>query len=303
MKEVKEVMSRPLTQMIPLSQIVQKENSRANYDENEMNELMQSIKRVGQLQAATVRPSKGGKFELLAGNRRFIAVRKLGLPELECKVKDHDKEGAYLINAVENMQRVDVPLVQQGRIFTKLLKRGLTSAQIATRIGIKQPKVNQCISLYNGMPKEFRSRVVSGTMGSMKNVSAVGSRKTGRIPAITAFRTLGVATKNRLSMAERKKLLLYASKDGATSEHIRCVGLLMSMGQPLNKAIKMAESVRMIVCTIPMDREKANALELKEKRGIRNIIIDRLAADPEMGVLPLKLPGSGNHGPKRNKKK
>jgi ParB family chromosome partitioning protein len=100
---------------LKISEVVLKDNSRGQIGDD-LSELMSSIKTHGLLQPIGVIKSKRGKkYEVVYGNRRYNAVKKLGIKTIQAvilKVNDADK---LILNLVENIQRKDVPVSEQAR--------------------------------------------------------------------------------------------------------------------------------------------------------------------------------------------
>src|SRR5215471_13695411 len=83
-------------------------NSRRTYDESKLNELAAAMQTHGVLQPILVSPTAGG-YQVIAGNRRLKAAVRAGLERIPAIVKPHlDEDTMYLMNLVENIQRVDL---------------------------------------------------------------------------------------------------------------------------------------------------------------------------------------------------
>jgi ParB/RepB/Spo0J family partition protein len=114
----------------------------------EIDELAQSIKEQGLLHAIIVRP-KDKRFEIVIGERRFLAVKKLGLSVIEAKVRDLDDIVALDIQLVENLQRKDVHPMDEAWGYTMLAARGESTADIALRVGKSETYVLRRMKLNN----------------------------------------------------------------------------------------------------------------------------------------------------------
>lgn len=185
--------TRVTIEKIPLNKIKLNKNSRLNIDPDELDGLMQSIKEEGLLQPIGVVKS-GATFEICYGNRRFMAVSKLGLSSIPAIVHEKKKESDVDIkNLTENIQRRNISLAEVGRYLELLEKQGLSRNEAAVRLGVSRQYVGQALSAFREIPKEFRDdleiRVVkkgnvrgaAGKIGihvAQKILSAV---KTGKI--------------------------------------------------------------------------------------------------------------------------
>jgi len=85
-----------------------------------LDELAHSIKRIGLLQPIIVRVSNEN-FEIIAGNRRFEACRKLGLKKVRCHVVDLDDRAAFEVSLIENVHRHSLNPIEEGKAFKKYI--------------------------------------------------------------------------------------------------------------------------------------------------------------------------------------
>ena len=114
---------------------------RKQFDEEGLEELSRSIKSYGILNPLTVR-CRGGKYELVAGERRLRAARLAGLTEVPCILLDVNMEDASLIALVENLQRRDLDFIEEAVGLNRLIRMfGLSQEEAARRIGKSQSAV------------------------------------------------------------------------------------------------------------------------------------------------------------------
>tara|TARA_A100001011_G_scaffold400597_1_gene516691 strand:- start:4707 stop:5552 length:846 start_codon:yes stop_codon:yes gene_type:complete len=97
---------------------------RSIFDETKLNELSSSIKANGIIQPIAVRPNKyvKGKFEIIAGERRWIAAQRAGLNKVPVIVLDIDDQKSLEIAIVENIQRQDLNIIEQAKGYQRLVK-------------------------------------------------------------------------------------------------------------------------------------------------------------------------------------
>ena len=111
------------------------------FDEEALRELSQSIRSYGVLHPLTVR-LRGGKYELVAGERRLRAAKLAGLREVPCMVVDVNLEDAGLLAMVENLQRRDLDFLEEARGLQQLISMfGISQEEAARRIGRSQSAV------------------------------------------------------------------------------------------------------------------------------------------------------------------
>jgi ParB family transcriptional regulator, chromosome partitioning protein len=105
-------------------------------DPASLAELAASIKAVGVLQPIVVRPTPGGRYQIIAGERRWEATRQAGLATIPALIRHVSNEQAMEMTIIENLLREDLNPVEQARAFERLGRDfGLTQDQMAIRVG------------------------------------------------------------------------------------------------------------------------------------------------------------------------
>jgi ParB family chromosome partitioning protein len=101
-----------------------KHQPRNIFDEEKLNELSLSIKENGIIQPIAVRPNKyePGRYEIVAGERRWLAAQKAGLHEVPVVILDVDDQKSLEIAIVENVQREDLNSIEEAKGYQKLVK-------------------------------------------------------------------------------------------------------------------------------------------------------------------------------------
>lgn len=108
---------------------------RIEIDPVEIETLAKNIQEQGLLQAPILR-KKGERYETVAGDRRILAIKKLGWTEVQCVVSEMTDEEAAEIRACENLQRVDLTVIEEAKIYRNLIdKHGMSVDQVAQKIG------------------------------------------------------------------------------------------------------------------------------------------------------------------------
>ena len=118
--------------IIEVSKIKSGKNIR-NERDTSIQELADSIERNGLINPIMVKPIGSGKYEVIAGHRRFEAVKRLGLPHIECNVTDETSEKDLMLAQIaENVQRKDMSALELVECFDEMKKRyGIKQNQIA----------------------------------------------------------------------------------------------------------------------------------------------------------------------------
>lgn len=137
---------------------------RGGFDEQGLEELAHSLRRVGMLQPVLVRSLPDGRYELVAGERRLRAARMAGLEEIPAIVRTTG-DGELLTEAlVENIHRVDLNPLEEAAALQQLLDDfGLTHEELATRLGKSRPAITNTLRLLSLTPT-LQQRIANGTL-------------------------------------------------------------------------------------------------------------------------------------------
>ena len=120
---------------------------RTHFREEAIAELAQSIQSLGIIQPLVLRPV-GGRFQLLAGERRWRAAQRAGLARVPALIREASDEKALEITLVENIQREDLNPVEQARAFERLMSEfHLTQEEVATRTAKDRATVANAVRL------------------------------------------------------------------------------------------------------------------------------------------------------------
>ena len=138
--------------------------TRTRFDEAALAELAASITATGVVQPILVRPLPNGRFQLIAGERRFLASRKAGKPTIPAILRLVSDEQAIEITIVENLQRTDLNPMEQARAYDRLSREfKLTQEQMAQRTGKDRASVANFLRLLR-LPAEVQAKVESGEL-------------------------------------------------------------------------------------------------------------------------------------------
>jgi ParB family transcriptional regulator, chromosome partitioning protein len=163
---------------IPVDQIDRNPyQTRTQFDEAALEELATSISATGVVQPILVRPIAGGRFQLIAGERRLLASRKAGKATIPAVVRASSDEHALEMTIIENLQRADLNPMEQARAFDRLGREfQMTHEQIARRTGKDRASVSNFLRLLR-LPTEIQGRVESGalTFGHARTLLALES--------------------------------------------------------------------------------------------------------------------------------
>ncbi len=143
--------------------------TRTAFDESALNELAASIKASGVLQPIVVRHIKGadgkdGRYQLIAGERRWLASQRAGRTTVPAMVKQVSNEQAMEMTIIENLQREDLNPVEQALAFERLGREfGLTQEQMAQKTGKDRSSVSNYLRVLK-MPQEIQAGLSNGKL-------------------------------------------------------------------------------------------------------------------------------------------
>jgi ParB family transcriptional regulator, chromosome partitioning protein len=141
---------------------------RERFDEEALDELSRSITEIGVLQPVLVRPAReqDGRYELIAGERRFRAARMAGLDEIPAVVR-HTEDAQLLTEAlVENIHRADLNPIEEASAYQQLLDDfGLTHEELATRLGRSRSAISNALRLL-ALPETLMRMVAEGALSA-----------------------------------------------------------------------------------------------------------------------------------------
>jgi ParB family chromosome partitioning protein len=137
---------------------------RRQFDEEALIALADSLRASGVLQPVLVRPRAGGRFELIAGERRLRAARLAELPSIPAIVRPHDDAASLELALVENMAREDLNPVEEARACAALVEElGLTREEVGLRVGRGRVAVSNLIRLLD-LPDEALELIEQGRL-------------------------------------------------------------------------------------------------------------------------------------------
>ncbi|MEA3274339.1 MAG: ParB/RepB/Spo0J family partition protein [Pseudomonadota bacterium] len=157
---------------------------RREFDPDSLRELADSIAAQGVIQPIVVRPVGEGRYEIIAGERRWRAAQQAGLSEIPVVVRDVNEQTAIAIALIENIQRDDLnPLEEAGALQRLLTEFGLTHQQVAEAVGKSRTTVTNLLRLLElnddvkqhlqeGRLEMGHARALLGLRGPQQSVAA-----------------------------------------------------------------------------------------------------------------------------------
>jgi len=134
---------------------------RKNFNEHQLNELVESIKQYGIIQPLIV-TQKNGRYELIAGERRLRAAKILGLSAVPAIVRQADEQQKLELALVENLQREDLNSIETAIAYRKLIDEfNLSQEELAVRVSRSRPVITNTLRFLN-LPEEIQRALIEG---------------------------------------------------------------------------------------------------------------------------------------------
>jgi ParB family chromosome partitioning protein len=139
---------------------------RTAFDEEAMNELVESIREVGMLQPIVVRPLGGARFELVMGERRWRAAQLADLDTIPAIVRETADHALLRDALLENLHRVQLNPLEEAAAYQQMLEDfGCTQEELANRIKRSRPQISNTIRLLK-LPPTVQRRVAAGVISA-----------------------------------------------------------------------------------------------------------------------------------------
>ncbi|PJJ73709.1 ParB family chromosome partitioning protein [Diaminobutyricimonas aerilata] len=151
---------------------------RKEFRQEELEELMVSIREFGVLQPIVVRPLAGdeGRYELIMGERRLRASKAVGLESIPAVIRDTADEDMLRDALLENLHRAELNPLEEASAYQQLLADfGITQEQLGERIGRSRPQITNTLRLLK-LPATVQRRVAAGVLsaGHARAILSVG---------------------------------------------------------------------------------------------------------------------------------
>ncbi|NCG23364.1 MAG: ParB/RepB/Spo0J family partition protein [Actinobacteria bacterium] len=139
---------------------------RSHFDEETLASLSASIAEVGVIQPIVVREVDEGGYELIAGERRWRAAKRAGLPSIPALVRGHDDRASLETAVVENLHRQDLNALEEAAAYQQLIEDfELTQEEVATRVGRSRSAEANTIRLLQ-LPPTVQRLVIEGQISA-----------------------------------------------------------------------------------------------------------------------------------------
>lgn len=154
-----------------------KDQPRKYFDKEALEDLAASIREHGLLQPILVREYGEGRYQIIAGERRFRAAKLADLTEIPAVVLDKDDKKAAQISLIENIQREDLNPIEEALAFRDLkTEYGMTQEDLSSQVGKSRSAIANALRLLD-LPEEVLSMVASGELSAGHARTLLGCKK------------------------------------------------------------------------------------------------------------------------------
>ncbi len=177
---------------------------RTRMDPGSLEELAASIKAQGLIQPISVRPVSSGRYEIIAGERRWRAAQIAGLPEVPVLIRDIPDDAALAMSLIENIQREDLnPLEEAAGIQRLIDEFQMTHQQAADAVGRSRSAASNLLRLLQ-LAKPAQDMLMAGDieMGHARALLPLSKSEQGRMAALIVDKGSSVRETERLVARE-----------------------------------------------------------------------------------------------------
>ena len=189
---------------------------RKNFNKESLEELTNSIREQGVIQPIIVRPDKtnNGKYEIIAGERRWLASQNAGLHEIPVVILDVDDNKSLEFAIVENVQRQDLNPIEEAKSYQRLINDfNYNQEKLSKFIGKSRSYIANSLRLL-GLPEEVLAMLVSGSLSAGHARTLIGLNNASEIGKKIIKRKLSVRQSEVLARQFKdKKFKLVHKKD------------------------------------------------------------------------------------------
>ena len=228
---------------VPLDNIKRNEfQPRINFDETKLNELASSIKQNGIIQPIAVRPIKGSSepYQIVAGERRWLAAQKAGLHEIPVTILELNDNEVLEVAIVENIQREDLNVVEEAKGYKRLNEEfGYDHDKIANMMSKSRSHVSNTLRLLN-LPKDVISMLQDGELTAGQARPLVGLPNASQIAEEIVSKKMSARSIESIKKRQSKSFTIDPNIFEVQREIERSLGLKVNIVNKKNNSGKIS---------------------------------------------------------------
>jgi len=181
--------------------VINRFNPRRTFDLEYIKELAASIKRDGQWDPIIVKQGNNGKYNLISGECRLRAVKRIGLSTIKGRILSIDRDEAYLLALKANLVRRNLNPIEEAYGIEKLINQGWSRKKIATNLNKSQAWISLRLKLAKRAGKGLQNAVIA------EIVTPTCAVKIAELPKSLQGPTVEKVVRDRLNLQEVEKLV------------------------------------------------------------------------------------------------
>lgn len=219
--------------LLPISKVEPgSQQPRKYFDELALTELAESIEKHGIIQPLTVRKQDSGRYQIIAGERRWRAARQAGLSDVPCLIIEADDATATELALIENLQREDLNPIEEAEGFRALIEDyNLTQEETAERLSKSRPAIANALRLLS-LPPEVKDFLEQGI------ISSGHGRATLQVPRSCQLDFARKIISDGLSVRQAEALAKRLSMEGKQPKKKKPEGAVNYIGEVETKLTK-----------------------------------------------------------------
>ena len=219
---------------------------RSIFDENKLEELSQSIKKNGIIQPIAVRKNKSSSepYEIVAGERRWLAAQKAGLHEVPITILDLNDSETLEVAIVENIQREDLNIVEEAKGYKRLNEEfGYDQDKIAIMMSRSRSHISNTLRLLN-LPKDIIAMLEQGELTAGQARPLIGMPNASSIAEEIVAKKLSARSIENIKKKNSKSFTIDPNIFDAQRDIERSLGLKVSIKNKKNNSGKLTVEYR-----------------------------------------------------------
>ena len=214
---------------------------RSIFDESKLEELSRSIKKNGMIQPIAVRKNKSSSepYEIIAGERRWLAAQKAGLHTVPIRILDLNDSETLEVAIVENIQREDLNIIEEAKGYKRLNEEfGYDQDKIAVMMSRSRSHVSNTLRLLN-LPKDIIAMLEQGELTAGQARPLIGMPNASSIAEEIVAKKLSARSIENIKKKKIKSFTIDPNIFDAQREIERSIGLKVSIINKKNNSGKL----------------------------------------------------------------
>ena len=214
---------------------------RSIFDESKLEELSRSIKKNGMIQPIAVRKNKSSSepYEIIAGERRWLAAQKAGLHTVPIRILDLNDSETLEVAIVENIQREDLNIIEEAKGYKRLNEEfGYDQDKIAVMMSRSRSHISNTLRLLN-LPKDIIAMLEQGELTAGQARPLIGMPNASSIAEEIVAKKLSARSIENIKKKKSKSFTIDPNIFDAQREIERSIGLKVSIINKKNNSGKL----------------------------------------------------------------